>query len=73
MEVSQAVVGEGLFPASSSFRAAMWSMGALTLSTQTSRVLLDLSFDWRLLAFAIAVNAVLGSLEQALHRRWYRS
>src|SRR5712671_2004512 len=26
-----------------------------------------------ILAFAIAVNAVLGSLEQALHRRWYRS
>ena len=26
-----------------------------------------------ILAFAIVVNAVLGSLEQALHRRWYRS
>ena len=26
-----------------------------------------------ILGFAIVVNAVLGSLEQALHRRWYRS
>ena len=26
-----------------------------------------------ILGFAIAVNAVLGSFEQALHRRWYRS
>jgi NitT/TauT family transport system permease protein len=26
-----------------------------------------------ILAFAIAVNAALGSFEQALHRRWYRS
>ena len=26
-----------------------------------------------ILGFAIVVNALLGSLEQALHRRWYRS
>jgi NitT/TauT family transport system permease protein len=26
-----------------------------------------------ILAFAIGINAVLGALEQALHRRWYRS
>jgi hypothetical protein len=26
-----------------------------------------------ILGFAIVVNAALGSFEQALHRRWYRS
>jgi hypothetical protein len=26
-----------------------------------------------ILAFAIGINAVLGALEQALHRRWYRA
>ena len=26
-----------------------------------------------ILSFAIVVNAVLGAIEQALHRRWYRS
>jgi hypothetical protein len=25
-----------------------------------------------ILAFAIVLNAALGALEQALHRRWYR-
>ncbi len=39
---------------------ASWSSRLLVqqLSTQTSPVLLDLSFDWRLLAFAIAVALV---------------
>jgi hypothetical protein len=26
-----------------------------------------------ILGFAIAVNAMLGAFEQALHRRWYRT